>query len=153
FILPPKIGSVGGQALILGNRLNSSGQEGRKGLDEQFRPQAAQLVVETSRVIPFTDGNRPLRQDVSGIQGGHHFHDGDPRLFLPVDRRPVNRRSPAVFGKQGRVHVDAAVARAIQNLPGDDLTVGGRHHQIRIHGENGSNRLRVAQLLRLKHGN
>ncbi len=152
FVFPADIGSIGGPAMVLGHRLNPTGQQVREGFEEQFRSQTAQLIVEAARVVPIIDGNRPLPQNIPRVQLGHHVHDSDPRLPFPVDHGPMDRCSPAVFREQGRMHVDAAVAGSVQNGLGNDLAVSGGHHQIRLHCEHGTNPFRIAQLLRLEYG-
>ena len=80
------------------------------------------------------------------------MHDGDAGDGLAVENGPVDGGGPPVFGQQGRVDVDTALDGIVQNLRGQDLTVGRHHDELRVQLPEIPQCLPIPHLCGLEHG-
>ena len=84
------------------------------------------LLVERRAVVGILDRDRPLVDDVAGVDAGVEVEHRVPGLGLAVDDRPVHRRSAPVARQQAGVEPDRAEAGqreqglAEQARPADD---------------------------------
>ncbi len=108
--------------------------------------------MELAEGLLRSDRRLLLEEDIAGIHPFIHPHDRDPGLFLAPDERPVDRRRPPVLRQERRVDVDAAYARSVDDLSGEDLAEGRNDDEIRRELPEGFEKIRGSDLLRLEHG-
>ena len=70
--------------------------------------------------------------NVACVQFLRHVHDGDTRHGIAVEDGPVNGGSTTVLRQDGRMDVDRAQARGLQNILGQDAAIGSHHRQIGV---------------------
>ena len=68
-----------------------------------------------------------LGVDRAGVQARLHRHQADPRLGVPFEDGPLDRRRPPPPGQQGEVEVDQG--EAVEHGGRDDATEGHHHAQ------------------------
>ena len=76
------------------------------------------------------DGRLFLQEDVSRVDAFVHPHDGDARLLLAPDERPVHGCGAPVLRQQRGVDIDATHGRAVDDVFRQDLAEGDKDHHV-----------------------
>ena len=112
-------------------RLERTGLDGRQGLTEHPCAHGSDPVEQLAAGLLGVDGDLLAGQHVAGVEALVHLHDGDARLGVAVQHRPLHGGAAPVFRQQGDVEVDAAVFRRFQHRSGQDAAVGHHHDELR----------------------
>ena len=102
----------------------------RDGVDKQLSAHLGEAVVKGLRVVRDMNRRGLLGDDVPRIHSHIHFHDGDTRLRFVIEYRPLDRSRATVLRQEGRVNVETAVTREIQNGFRQDLAEGSDGDQV-----------------------
>ncbi len=147
-----ELGGVRGRCLVLRPLLRPAGGHQGQRLHQGLGPPDPQPLRQRPGSVLRADGLGPLQEDGPGIHPLHEAEDGDPRLGLPPQERPVDGGGAPVPGEERGVHVDAAVPGQVQDGPRQDLPVG--HHDDALGGSRGQRLHRggIAKRLRLDRG-
>src|SRR5665213_684533 len=113
-------------------RRDFSGDVGWNRLDQQFRAEPGQPVVQNLRVVRRENRRAARGQDRPGVQSRVYFHDRHAGFRVAVGNRPLDWRGSAMSRQQRSVDIEAAETRQIQNVLRQNLSVGDDDHQIRL---------------------
>ena len=102
--------------VILGNGLEHSLPGILHHLQDHGAAQQGQTFKKTSSRLLLIQSVCLRHQDVSRIDSLVHLLDGHPALPVSLDDGPLDRRRPPKFGKQGRMDVQAAIFRYLQDF-------------------------------------
>ena len=109
--------------------------------------------MKVPRCFVGTDARRHLSENIPGIQAFVHLHDRHAGRSLTFANGCGNRRSPAIFRQQGRMHVPTSPLREFEERFFQDLAVGDHNHQIGFLVADltqGAGRIDVFRLVNLK---
>ena len=90
-----------------------------------------QPLAQCSGVVVIRNRQAALRQDRPGVDAWHCLMDGDARLGVAVDDRPVDRFRPAVPRQQRGMNVEPGARRHGQRVRRQDLIEAGHDDHIR----------------------
>ena len=123
----------GDGSVLVGLRLclQRPGCDGRQGLAEHPCAYGSDPVEELAAGLLGVDFDSLAGQHVAGIEALVHLHDGDARLGVAVQHRPLHGGATPVFRQQGDVEVDAAIFRRFQHRSRQDAAVGHHHDELR----------------------
>jgi len=143
---------VGGQAVVLYLATQLAGSQLGHGFDHGLGAERGQTIMQAAASVLGSDGGGHLEQHGAGVQARFHLHHGDAAAGVAGLDGALDRRRAAPARQQRGVAVDAAQARSIQHHLWQDQAIGDHYHQVRR--ERGQFGLggRVAQGLRLVHG-
>ena len=86
--------------------------------------------MQFARRFRCPNGQRVTGQHRARIQTCVHLHQGDPRLGITGQDRPLDRRRPAPARQQGGVEVNATAGRDIQHGLRQDQAIGRDDHRL-----------------------
>ena len=125
-------GGVGIGAVILNRAVSGSGTKLFHSFGQRLGPQLRQPRRQRLGILLGVNIGFQHMQNVPGVQLPGHVHDGHAGLPLAVEDGPVDGSRPPVFGQQGRMNVDGAIGRGVQNVLRQDAAIGRHHDQLRM---------------------
>ena len=117
-------GRKSGLCAVLGRAGHSSCLHGPEGVAQQARADVRQAVQEALGVFIGFDGCFADLDDIPRVHLRSHIHGGDAGLIQAVEDGPLDRPGAAKLRQNAGVDVDAAQARDVQHLLGQNLSVG-----------------------------
>ena len=96
----------------------------------EARTERGQLVVKRCRRIVRVDRDACGAQHGTRIESRIHLHERDTRLRIARFQRPMDRRGAAPARQQRSMDIDAAVARNVEHLLGQQQPISGDDHHI-----------------------
>ena len=123
----------GDGSVLVGLRLclERPGFDGRQGLTEHPCAHGSDPVEQLAAGLLGVDFDSLAGQHVAGVEALVHLHDGDARLGVAVQHRPLHGGAATIFRQQGDVEVDAAVFRRFQHRSRQDAAVGHHDDELR----------------------
>src|SRR6185312_12125583 len=100
-------------------------------LDQSEGAELGQAPLELAVGLVIGYRSARLENDGSGIEGGHHPHDGDASLGQPLTDRALNWRCAAQGWQQRRVNVERAVCGRVDYCARQDVAIGDDDGKIR----------------------
>ena len=122
---------IGHLALILRNGLQCACFQGMNGLQQQLCPHVRKPLRQLSAAFLRQNVHTPLQQHRPGVNAPIHQHGGNAGLLISLQNPPRNGGTSPVFGQEGRMHVNVAKGRNVQQLLRQNLPEGRRHAQVR----------------------
>ncbi len=136
---------------VLGILRARHGVRGQR-LEQQFRAEHGQLVVQRAgRVLP-RDRERILKQHRPGIEALVHLHDGDAGFDISREQRALDRRGATPAREQRSVHVDATARRQREQRGRQHQPISGHHQRFRTGRCDGALRIWILERGWLQQG-
>ena len=127
----PQGAGHGRERLVLGKALERPGEQHRDDFLKELGADGGRFGLEPGCILGSRELPRASRNRRARIEAGVHLHDGHAGLEIAGQDRRGDRRGPTMARQQGRMDVDDAMGREIDDRLRDQLSEVGEHAQIR----------------------
>ncbi len=139
------------QAVILGLGRDRACQPGRQRGAQQRSALLSQAIHQRPARLAGRDRQLCLAQNRPGVHARIHQHDCRAGFHVAGEQRAGHRGRAAVARQEGRVHIEAPVARQIEHGLRQDQAIRGHRDHIRLQRGQRGQRIGLPQRAGLLH--